>query len=1059
MQHNATALFSHPQCIHQLFAEQAARAPDSVAVIHTNRQLTYRALNRRANQLAWQLQRLGVGPDVLVGICVERSLDLVVGLLGILKAGGAYVPIDPTHPQERISFVLEDTQAAVLVMQRHLADRLPAHAAQVVYIDTLGDPASEEYDKPPPSDVMVDHLAYIIYTSGSTGTPKGVLVSHRNVVRLFTATQPWFHFDSSDVWPLFHSYTFDFSVWEIWGALCHGGRLVVVPYWVTRSPHLFYDLLCRESVTVLNQTPSAFYQLMIAEQEPATSACRLALRLIIFGGEALHIPSFKPWFQRHGETRPQLVNMYGITETTVHATYYPLRASDADNPARGSPIGQPIPDLSIYLLDHLLRPVPNGEPGELYVGGPGLARGYLNRPDLTAERFIAHPFSQEPGARLYKSGDVGRYLPDGTLEYLGRVDHQIKIRGFRIEPGEIEAHLRQHPAVRAAVVVAREDQPGDQRLVAYVVPRASDAGEKVAGDLPAPSIEQMRQWETTYDHYYRQPSPTDDPTFNIIGWKSSYTGQLLPTDEIREWLHTTVAPIITRRPHRVLELGCGTGLVLFQVAPHCEEYWAADPALPAIDYIRRQLPGLDRRLPPVTLLHRAADNFDGIPPGAFDVVILNSVIHHFPSVEYFLRVLDGAVRALAPGGIFFVGDVRSLPLLQAFHASVQCFKADAGLACPDLRTQVRSAVLYEEQLVIDPAFFIALKHREPRIRHVQIMLKRGRSDNELTRFRYDVLLHIGADESPAAPPAALRDSSIWLDWQKQELTLSAVREQLTANRPAALGLTGVPNARVMADVVTAELIERVDGPPTVAALRAMAAEMTMGRGVDPNALWSLGHALGYQVEICWSGAAPQRYDVVFVRRAAADAPDVPALTPLGLLAEPPRPWHTYATDPLRATMLRQLPRTLRSYLTAKLPDYMIPSAFVLLDALLLTPNGKVDRRALPAPEKSHSEPESTYMAPRTPVEQTVADIWAEVLGLEQVDVHDDFLALGGHSLLAARIVARLRDALQVDISLPTIFEGATVATLSTFIEAARWADRPGHDSGFSAGIDREEGDI
>ncbi|RKH39334.1 non-ribosomal peptide synthase/polyketide synthase, partial [Corallococcus sicarius] len=454
-------------CVHHQFEALAARTPDAVAVTFEDTHLSYGELNARANRLAWRLRGLGVGPETLVGLCVERSLEMVVGILGILKAGGAYVPLDPAYPRERLAFMLEDSRVPVLLTQQALVATLPEHTATVLCLDAAPEPASERQDNPV-SGVTSEHLAYVIYTSGSTGKPKGAQLAHGRITRLFSATQPWFHFGANDVWTLFHSYAFDFSVWELWGALIHGGRLVVVPYWVSRSPEAFHALLKQERVTVLNQTPSAFRQLI--QVDSATSGpSGLALRNVIFGGEALEFASLRPWFARHPDTRPRLVNMYGITETTVHVTYRPLRAEDAQG-TTGSIIGVPIPDLQLYVLDAHLQPAPIGVPGELYVGGMGLARGYLARPALTAERFIPDPFSDAPGARLYKSGDRARYLVDGSLEYLGRGDFQVKLRGFRIELGEIEAALAQHGSLREAAVLVREDSPGHKRLVAYAVP-------------------------------------------------------------------------------------------------------------------------------------------------------------------------------------------------------------------------------------------------------------------------------------------------------------------------------------------------------------------------------------------------------------------------------------------------------------------------------------------------------------------------------------------------------------------------------------------------------------
>nr|WP_322680943.1 amino acid adenylation domain-containing protein [Nostoc sp. DedQUE03]MDZ7976395.1 amino acid adenylation domain-containing protein [Nostoc sp. DedQUE03]MDZ8048009.1 amino acid adenylation domain-containing protein [Nostoc sp. DedQUE02] len=466
---------NYPQkaCIHQLFEAQVELTPDAIAVVFEDQQLTYRELNIKANQLAQYLQNLGVGSDVLVGICVERSIEMIVGLLGILKAGGAYAPLDPNYPVERLAFILEDAQVSVLLTQKHLLNNLPQNHTQILCLDSDKEILSQYSSENPTSSVTSENLAYIIYTSGSTGKPKGVLINHSNVVRLFKATEHWYHFNQEDVWTLFHSFAFDFSVWEIWGALIYGGRLVVVPYLVSRSPEAFYELLCKEKVTVLNQTPSAFQQLIHTERTIADSG-NLALRWVIFGGEALEIQSLKPWFTRHGYESPKLVNMYGITETTVHVTYRPITEDDL-RPGAGSVIGCPIPDLQLYLLDEHKQLVTVGVPGEMYVGGAGLARGYLNRPDLTAKAFIANPLSNNPQARLYKTGDLARYLPNGDIEYLGRIDHQVKIRGFRIELGEIEREIAQHPEVRETVVLARQEETGEKQLVAYVVPHQNSS--------------------------------------------------------------------------------------------------------------------------------------------------------------------------------------------------------------------------------------------------------------------------------------------------------------------------------------------------------------------------------------------------------------------------------------------------------------------------------------------------------------------------------------------------------------------------------------------------------
>jgi amino acid adenylation domain-containing protein/non-ribosomal peptide synthase protein (TIGR01720 family) len=452
--------------LHQLFEQQVARRPEAVALTCDGVSLTYAQVNARANRIARRLNEYGVKPETLVGLCLDRTNEIVIAILAILKSGGAYLPIDLAYPPDRLAFMLEDAQAPVLLTQRELSSKLPSTKARVLCIEDVLDTASpdrsDEANLPPIAEP--DNLAYVIYTSGTTGKPKGSLITHRNVTRLFPATENWYRFNEQDSWTLFHSCAFDFSVWEIWGALLYGGRVVVVPFLVSRSPEAFYELLAREKITVLSQTPSAFRQLIQAEESVGQK--ELALRYVIFGGEALEMQSLRPWFERHGDERPRLVNMYGITETTVHVTYRPLSKDDLNS---GSVIGVPIPDLQIYILDENGQLVPIGVPGEMHVGGAGLARGYLRRPELTEQRFIADYVTGRKGARLYKTGDLARFLPGRDLEYLGRIDLQVKIRGFRIELGEIESVLLQHPAVRSAVVLAREDEPGVKRLAAYVV--------------------------------------------------------------------------------------------------------------------------------------------------------------------------------------------------------------------------------------------------------------------------------------------------------------------------------------------------------------------------------------------------------------------------------------------------------------------------------------------------------------------------------------------------------------------------------------------------------------
>jgi amino acid adenylation domain-containing protein len=463
--------------IHDVVALHAQASPDSPALSDGKQRLCYGELNARSDRLAHGLRALGVHDGDRVGICLERSAELVTALLGVLKSGAAYVPMDPAYPTERLRYTVRDAGIRVVI---GTPGEFPADGeVQVITPGELAGLASSQ--GPPPSAGSAADPAYIIYTSGSTGRPKGVVVPHANVVALVDATRDEYQLGPSDVWTLFHSSAFDFSVWEIWGCLLTGGRLVVVPFWVSRSPEEFQALLADEKVTVLSQTPSAFGQLLRAE--PA----QLTVRLIVFGGEPLDIRMLLPWFDRHPESGCRVVNMFGITETTVHVTAEDITRRNALEGSRS--VGRPLPGWCVYVMDSECRIVPIGVAGEICVGGAGVSLGYLNLPELTSHRFVPDPFT---GQRIYRSGDKGRMGPDGKLEHLGRLDGQVKVRGFRIEPDEIKAVLLESPGVTAAAVVVNAldpDDPSTVRIDAYIVPgdvtgRTADIRRQAACILP-----------------------------------------------------------------------------------------------------------------------------------------------------------------------------------------------------------------------------------------------------------------------------------------------------------------------------------------------------------------------------------------------------------------------------------------------------------------------------------------------------------------------------------------------------------------------------------------------
>ena len=1012
---NTQADYPQDLCIHQLFEMQADRTPDAVALVFGEERVTYGELNIRSNQLARYLQKIGVGAEVLVGLCCGRSLDLIVGMLGILKAGGAYLILDPSYPVERSSFIVEDAQLSVVLTQQQWIENLRSPNLQIVCLDTDWEMISQEIADNPTSAATAENLVYAIYTSGSTGKPKGVEIEHGSLLNLVFWHQREFGVSAGDRATQIAAIGFDACGWEIWPYLAAGSSIYFPEDDIRRDPEKLQNWLVSKAITI-SFLPTPLAEKVLLLDWPQNTA----LRILLAGGEKL---------QQHPlKSHPfKLVNNYGPTENTVVTTsgYIPVTEQTDIAPT----IGRPIANTQIYILDKYLQPVAIGVVGELYIGGNGLARGYLNRPDLTAQSFIVNPFKPNSGERIYKTGDLVRYRGDRNLEFLGRIDEQVKIRGFRIELGEIETVLTQHPAVQQTVAIASEDGQGDKRLVAYIALNAEYSVAREKNQIMQLQDEQVLQWQMLYNETYNQPAVDSDPTFNIVGWNSSYTNQPIPAEQMRDWANNQAAQILALQPSRVLEIGCGTGLLLFQIASRCTQYCGTDFSPISLNYIRQHL--ANQELANVTLLQKMATDFEGVETAAFDAVILNSVVQYFPNIDYLVQVLEGAVKATAPGGFIFIGDVRSLPLLAAFHASVQLYQAEPSLAGEQLQQRVQMQIFQETELVIEPEFFSALKHRFPQIGGVEIQLIRGSDRNELTDFRYNAILHIASETArPKSSSQEERRAEKRLDWldENQHLTVTKVQQILLQNQLDVLRIANVPNARVMAAVKAAELLSVVDKFPTAGQLQK-AVEKVEDLGVDPEAWYAL--EVPYNVNISWSNSDSQgRYDVVFARGETKDFVRETRSDNL-------RPWRSYANNPLQAKAARKLVPQLQAYLAEKLPEYMVPSAFVVLESLPVTPNGKVDRLALPAPQPIKLEWAGGYVAPQTSIEEVLVKIWGEVLGIKRVGIRDNFFELGGHSLLATQLVSRVRDAFAVELPLRRVFEAPTIAELSKIVESLK----------------------
>ncbi|MFJ3222907.1 amino acid adenylation domain-containing protein [Streptomyces sp. NPDC086783] len=970
------------------FEAQVIRTPDRVAVIAEQETMTYAELNRRANCLAHWLIDQGAGPEQLVAVKIPRSVDLLVAVYGVVKAGAAYVPLDTELPADRVHHILAVADPLLL-----LDGTLP---------DVSGYP-----DTDPERTLSPDNTAYVIFTSGSTGGPKGVPVAHRSIMNRIQWGLEHFQVTVEDRMLVSTSASFDASVPEMFSNLQMGASIVVAGADGRRDPAYLARLIQRRQVTGAFFVPSLLSAFVT---EPAAANCT-SLRWIEVAAEAFPAALAN----RFTDLLPgcSANNLYGPTEATVEVTGW-QHVPGADR----VPIGTPIWNNQVYVLDAALRPVAPGVAGELYLAGTCLARGYLGQSALTSERFVACPFGPA-GARMYRTGDLVKFNKDGQVEYLGRTDSQVKVRGFRIELGEIDHVLSGHPSVAQAAVVVREDQKGDQRLVAYIEPDPDAA----VTDTTA----QIEEWRHVYDDTY---TVSAQGTFgeDFQGWNSSYTGEPIPLQEMEEWRDAAVARVLRFAPRRVLEIGVGSGLLLAKIVREVEEYWGTDISPTVVDRVRAQADeaGLGDR---VRLSAQAADDLSGLPRGAFDTVIVNSVAQYFPSAEYLDRVLRQAMRLLTDGGRLIVGDVRNATTLRMLTTAVQR-AAHPYAPSSEVRTLVEHALLAERELVVAPEWFAdwAREHAGG----VDIRLKAGQAHNELTRHRYEVVLH-------KAPTDVLDVSGVpEVAWGGEVAGLAGLGDCVERAAGGPVRVSGIPNARLTEEAATATATAG-RGPNTGATAtvgRGTAAAMTPAGGggtvassgmpLDPEdvADWARRH--GLDAVLTWSGETVHAFDAIllperkdglktvcggFVPRAGADRIRVNA------------PALAKAIGPL----LAELP----AYLRERLPDYMVPAAFVPLSRLPLNPAGKIDRRALPA---RHTTVVSGR-GPRTPHEEKLCALFSELLSLERVGIDDDFFALGGHSLLATRLINRARADMGIEIPIRKIFDLPTVAAF------AEWAGK------------------
>ena len=885
--------YPRDKCIHELFEEQVERTPDAAAVVFEDQQLTYRELNNRANQLAHYLQKLGVGPEVLVGICVERSVEMVVGLLGILKAGGAYVPLDSSYPKERLVFMLQDTATKLIVTHERLLEELPEQSAARVCLDRDWFEIAQESAENPQRLVTAESLAYVLYTSGSTGQPKGVAVEHRQLINYLVSIIERLDLTSQRSFATVSTLAADLGNTVVFSSLCTGAALHVIYRDRIADAEAMADYFSRHAIDCLKIVPSHLAALQSVSHRERV----LPRQLLILGGEASDVE----WVKRLGTLAPscRIVNHYGPTETTVGVMTYEVEKDSLPVGLPHLPLGRPIANTQVYILDQNLNPVPISVAGELYVGGLGLARGYLNRPELTAEKFIPNPFSTEPGARLYKTGDLARYLADGNIEFLGRIDNQIKLRGYRIEPGEIEAALKQHPEVREAVILDRPGTDGEKQLAAYVVvtpDRAPTVAGKQRYRLPnGTAVAQLNRNET--DYIYQEIFARQAYLRHGITIKD---GDCLFDVGANIGLFTLFANQIAKRPR------------MYSFEPN---------------------------------------------PAVYEILKANAKLYGSDVKLFNCGLAD---KAKSTTFTFFPG----FSLLSGFYADAQ---AEKEVVKTFMINQQKTGVSEMTELV-EQADAILEERFTPQSFNAE--LRTVSSVIEQDEIECIDLLKINVEKSELDVLLGIKDS----DWQKiKQIVLE---------------------------------VDVKDNLPTITSL-----------------LEKRGYEYVVEQDNLLEGTS---LCYVYAIRPSAER---------RLIREQPAGTHVRALPVSDRPLISA--GEMRAFLATKLPEYLIPSAFVFLDALPLTPNGKGDRQGLLALGQDHANLQEKFEAPRTPVEELLAQMWSDVLKLDKVGIHDNFFDLGGHSLLATQLISRIRDAFRLELPLRSLFETPTVAGLAEQIGSAR----------------------
>ena len=988
-----------------LFEEQVERTPEATAVVFESSSLTYKQLNEKSNQLAWYLQRKGIVSETLVPICLERSLDMIVSILAVLKAGGAYVPIDPEYPLERINYMLNDTGASLVITGTVSINKLPVNnGLELVEIENIWPELLDQPKVNVKALIKPSHLAYVIYTSGSTGKPKGVMNEHRGIVNRLLWAQDYFTLSAADAVLQKTTFSFDVSVWELLWPLLTGARLVFAKPEGHKDTQYLKKIIQHHSITMVHFVPSML-EVFLADVNEGWST---TLKKVLCSGEALKPPQVVAFQTKLPNV--ELHNLYGPTEAAIDVSCWSVK--EVITPSQVIPIGKPVANTMLYVLNNQNELLPVGVTGEIHIGGVQVARGYLNKEALTQEKFITNPFGKD-GTRLYKTGDLGKWLPDGNIEYIGRKDDQVKIRGFRVELGEVEKALNEIEYVDNSCVIHKHNSSIGNRLVSYFIPSVSTLKEKES----LLSQKLVASWQKLYELEYASTDAVEniDHEFNIVGWNDSFTGLPIPATQMRDWLNDIVGVILAGQPTNVLEIGSGTGLIYYQLAGKINKYIGTDFSATSINQIKNRISLGLKNYGNTELKVAAAHEVTLNEHEEVDTIIINSVVQYFPGEDYINGVIGNCVSLLKDNGRIIIGDVRDNRLLELFRGRLQLEKLQHSVSIKEFNWEVQQDVLKEEELCFSPAYFYNLQSLYPQISHVDIQWKHAEYSNELSRYRYTVIIHVGSNNTTMEPE--------WQSWAEV-----AGRQNIFSqinNGDDIIALRDFSNPRLKKEIELSKALE--DKMVTNIGDIIAYVDGSADENEENAQLFAMAKAKGYQYKM-YVDEDPLKVNLLF------------ELHPSGNFVNQPFNKHKVLENaqltntPLFNEISLQLQKEIKLLLQQRLPDYMIPAEMHALQHLPLTANGKVDRKFLSLREAKGTANHLNFQPAVTDIEKILVSIWQQLLGLDRIGVTDNFFELGGHSLLAIRLISAIRDEWNVELLAKDIFMYPNIYELGKYIK-------------------------